>query len=300
MARLDGVPMPGTGVFETGGPAALADAVRACDLVGRRVGVEAQFLTWDLAEALSRIAVPVEIEALLAGARAVKDDDEIEMLRRGVAVIEGALRTVVETVHEGLTGIALAHAAMTHVSTQVGRVIAFAGNLGSGPDDLDPDSAPSTRAFRRGDTIFLDFYPDLGGYSADLTRCFSVGQPSADAMRIHTIVEHALEAGLAAIHPGAKAWEIDAAIQRVFEAHGMLACVRHRSGHGLGLFLREPPWLAPGDETLLATNMVLAIEPGLYVPGVGGFRLEVNLQVTDDGCEVLGDLPTRMCECGVV
>jgi Xaa-Pro aminopeptidase len=297
VARLDGVSVPGVEAFDGTVARALGEALRACGLTGRAIGVEARYLPGDIAARLEGSARTVDVEATLAHARAAKDAAEIAQLASAVALLERAHREVADRAREGRSGMEMADVAMEVISAGAGRAVAFAGNLGAGPSALDPDSAPSPIRFRRGETFFLDLYPDLGGYSADVTRCFSIGPAPEAAARTHAVLERALASALAAIRPGVRAWEVDAAVRRVFDADAMLPYFAHHSGHGLGLFLWEPPLLLPGDDTPLTAGMVLAVEPGLYVPGVGGFRLEVNVCVTGEGCLMLGDLPAALFEC---
>jgi Xaa-Pro aminopeptidase len=298
VVRFDGAGGVATRVFASAEPAEVTAALQDCGLTGRAIGVEMPSLPLDLGRMLALRASLVDATAALTASRMVLDSDERARLREHVTLIERGLRAAAAVAAEGVTEIAVACAAVTRVSETAGRMISFAGNLGAGAENLNPDSVPSLRRWRQGETLFLDFYPDLGGYSADLTRSFSLGPPRLEVKRLHGILEESLTAALGVIRHGVAASAVDAAVRHVFADRGVLRFFPHHSGHGLGLFSPAPPHLVPGDETVLEAGMALAVEPGLYVPGIGGLRLEVNLLVTEDGSETLGTLPPELIVCG--
>jgi Xaa-Pro aminopeptidase len=282
-------------------PSVLAEDLRSgiamFGLAGRPIGVEPHTLTFALGQILADVARPRDATAALTRARVPLDDAGRDRLRANVALIEQALGAAAEVAEAGVTELAVACAALTSLCHATGRAIAFAGNMASGRENVNPDSVPSSRRLLAGDAFFLDLYPELGAYSADLTRCFTIGPPSAEVSRVHRALEDALTAALTAIRPGTTASAVDASVRRVLETHGLLAHFPHPTGHGLGLFLPEPPWLVPGDQTVLEPGMALAIEPGAYVPGVGGLRVEINVGVTHNGCEVFGSMRPHLLVC---
>ena len=144
-----------------------------------------------------------------------------------------------------------------------------------------------------GDGVVLDFGGVYDGYCVDLTRTLHLGVPDADFRRLFGAVAEAHGAALASVTPGARAIDIDGAARRVLERHGLLEAFGHGTGHGLGLEAHEEPRispLAPAGERVVA-GMVFTIEPGAYVPGVGGVRIEDDVLVTDGGCELLTNVP---------
>ena len=295
--RFDGLTEGATLTLESRRAKDLRTGVAMAGLVGRRIGIEPDACSSAIRRALTGVVYLDDATAILASARSVLDATGRARLLGNVAVIEQALYAATTTAAPGVTERAIAAAAHATVCEAVGRAVRFAGNMGSGPRSLDPNGRPGARRLKLGETFYLDLYPDLGLYSADLTRCFSLGAPSLDVRRVHCALEDALAAAVEAVRPGVTASAIDAAVRRVLAAHGLLAYFPHHSGHGLGLFLPEPPRLAPDDETPLVAGMALAIEPGVYLPGVGGLRLEVNVGVTGDGCEIFGHMPPELLVC---
>ncbi|NJM40023.1 MAG: M24 family metallopeptidase, partial [Anaerolineae bacterium] len=136
-------------------------------------------------------------------------------------------------------------------------------------------SSPSTTA------------PDRGGYFSDITRTVAIGQPSDEMRHIYEVVKLANAAGRAAVKPGATGQDVDRATREVIEESGLGEYFTHRTGHGLGLEGHEPPYMVEGDTTPLQPGMTFTVEPGLYIPGKGGVRIEDNLVVTEMGGESL-------------
>lgn len=299
MFRLDGVTANSTiGALPDASPERLRLAIRECGIAGAAIGLEMRYASAEHLEAITDSCKVADIEHDLALSRLVKDEWEIAAIEARVGVLEEALRAVARSAVDGLTEIEIASRAVSFLSLAAGSMIPFTGNLGSGAACVDPNSRPSMRRVGADETFFVDLYPDLGGYHADLTRCFAVADASESARTVHRVLEEALAAGIATVGGGATARSIDTSVRRIFAQHGLLGFFPHHSGHSLGLFASEPPFLVPADETVIPAGAVLAIEPGLYIPGVGSFRLEVNVLVTDDGCRILGGLPTGLIQCG--
>jgi len=135
--------------------------------------------------------------------------------------------------------------------------------------------------------VILDFGCRLGGYHSDLTRTVFCGEPSDEFKRIYELVQRAQATGTAACRPGATAESIDRATRGVIEAAGYGDCFIHRTGHGLGLEPHEPPYLVAGDPTSLAPGLTFSVEPGVYLPGKFGVRIEDIVAVAEDGIEPL-------------
>jgi Xaa-Pro aminopeptidase/Xaa-Pro dipeptidase len=146
---------------------------------------------------------------------------------------------------------------------------------------------PTGRQISAGDFVLLDFGAAFEGYKADIARMGVVGEPSARHLEIHQLVLDAHDAAIAAVRAGVTTGEVDAAARRVIEAAGYGEQFFHRTGHGLGLEEHEDPNLDPGSKTVLEAGMVFTIEPGVYIPGWGGVRIEDDVLVEEDGCRVL-------------
>jgi Xaa-Pro aminopeptidase len=171
---------------------------------------------------------------------------------------------------------------------------AFPTIVASGPNSAHPHAHPSDRALVEGDLVVLDFGGVLDGYCVDLTRSAAVGQVSARARALFAAVHEAQAAAIASVRAGTTGAAVDAAARRVLEARGLAEAFLHSTGHGLGLEVHEAPRLSPersGPADPLEAGMVCTIEPGAYLEGFAGVRLEDDVLVTADGCEVLTNAP---------
>ncbi len=233
-------------------------------------------------------------ERLVERRRAIKDPGEVAILRRAGRGLSDIARHLAEWVAEGRTE--------REVSRSIDQAIERAGFSGpafptivaAGPNSAQPHARPTDRRLARGDLVMLDFGGRLDGYCGDLTRMAAVGQVGTDARSLFEAVREAQAAAIAAIRPGVLASAVDTAARDVLERLGLGEAVLHATGHGLGLELHEAPRIArpdPNHADGLEAGMVCTIEPGAYVEGLGGVRLEDDVLVTSDGCEVLTDAP---------
>jgi Xaa-Pro aminopeptidase len=168
-----------------------------------------------------------------------------------------------------------------------GGTLAFETLVQSGPNSALPHLHPTGRRLAAGDLVLLDFGARFGGYNADTTRMAVLGEPSARQSEIHQLVVDAHDAAIEAVQAGATAGQIDAAARGVIEAGGYGDSFFHRVGHGLGLEEHEDPSVDPGSTAVLEEGMVFTIEPGIYIPGWGGVRIEDDVVVEMNGCRVL-------------
>jgi Xaa-Pro aminopeptidase len=175
---------------------------------------------------------------------------------------------------------------------------AFDTIVASGPNAALPHHRAGDRILASGDLVVLDFGGVLDGYCSDLTRTVCVGPASADARRLHDAVRQAHQAAVAAVRPGAGTAEVDGAARGLLEERGLGAAFRHGTGHGLGLDVHEDPrvtWArADVPSVAIEPGMVFTIEPGAYVAGFGGVRIEDDVLVTGTGCEVLTTVPREL------
>lgn len=163
----------------------------------------------------------------------------------------------------------------------------FTTIIASGPNAANPHHSNTDRAFEPGDLIIMDGGALHDGYASDITRTVALGQPSAEARRIYELVQAANAAGRAAARPGASGDAVDRAARAVIEAGGYGPQFVHRTGHGLGLEVHEPPYMVAGNTAPLAPGMTFTVEPGIYVSGLCGVRIEDNVVITADGAESL-------------
>ena len=169
--------------------------------------------------------------------------------------------------------------------------LAFDTIVASGPHAALPHHRVGDRILAEGDLVVLDFGGVLDGYCCDLTRTVSIGPPPSEARRLYTAVYDAQQAAFAAIRPGVESSAVDAAARSVLEARGLGEAFGHGTGHGLGLDIHEEPritWARADVASVpLVPDMVFTVEPGAYIPGFGGVRIEDDVLVTETGCEVL-------------
>jgi Xaa-Pro aminopeptidase len=295
-------------VPERGYDEAIVSAVRS--LGPRRIGVEAASLpvsryNW-LSSALQagtpgegsierRIPALVPTERLIEAGRVIKDAAEIARLREAARRLSAVGRELPGFVREGRPERGVAGDIESAIRSAGFERPAFDTIVASGPNSARPHARPGDRTLRAGDGVVLDFGGVYDGYCVDLTRTLYVGVPQPALARIGAAVREAHAAAIAAVRPGARPSEIDAAARNVLAAHGLGEAFGHGTGHGLGLEVHEDPRigkLTPGlPDTPVAPGMVFTIEPGAYVEGLGGVRIEDDVLVLVDGCEVLTDVP---------
>ena len=285
-------------------PASYDEALLGCliEIGVTTVGFEAGNLTvarhdWLVRSAIARNAALSfrATERLVEQIRMVKDAAEIVLLReaarRLTKVADAALRAVVSGVTERAIAARL-EAAMREAGYER---LAFDTIVASGPNAALPHYRAGDRELSAGDVVVLDFGGVLDGYCCDLTRTVAVGPPTGEAIRIHGAVREAQLAAIAAVRPGIAASAVDTAARYVLEKHGLGEAFGHGTGHGLGLDVHEEPRVGkPRPDTpavLLEPGMVFTIEPGAYLPGWGGVRIEDDVLVTEDGCDILTAVP---------
>jgi Xaa-Pro aminopeptidase len=176
--------------------------------------------------------------------------------------------------------------------------LAFDTIVASGPHAALPHYRAGDRMLQPGDLVVLDFGGVLDGYCCDLTRTVSIGPPSSEARRLYTAVYDAHQAAIAAIRPGVESTAVDAAARTVLEARGLGEAFGHGTGHGLGLNVHEEPRITRPRSDIpsvpLVPGMVFTVEPGAYLAGFGGVRIEDDVLVTETGCEVLTSVPREL------
>ncbi|NHN49404.1 aminopeptidase P family protein [Halostella sp. JP-L12] len=226
--------------------------------------------------------------------RMEKDDRELSAMREAGALtdeVSEAIRTMgADAV--GMTERELADEIDRRLREAGASGPAFETIVGSGPNGAHPHHRRSDRVIEPGDPVVLDFGGSVDGYPADQTRTVVFdGSPPAEFEDVHETVHDALEAGVDAVEPGVTAESIDAAARSVIEEGGYGERFTHRTGHGVGLDVHEAPFITDGNETELRPGMVFSVEPGVYLPGEFGVRIEDLIVVTDDGCDRLNHSP---------
>jgi Xaa-Pro dipeptidase len=224
----------------------------------------------------------VALAALDAPLRLNKSPDEVERLQRAAIQADRAMQAAVNACRPGVTEAQVAWAAEEAFRLDGADHVCFT-IVGAGPNGAFPHHSSSRRAMQAGDAVVIDIGASLDHYKSDITRVVFLGDPSPEVLRAYAAVREANERARAAVRPGVAAGEIDRAARSTLEAAGYGAQFIHRTGHGLGLSVHEPPWIMAGGEQLLEPGMVFSIEPGVYFPGRFGIRIEDIVLVTESG-----------------
>ena len=216
--------------------------------------------------------------------RVIKEPAEIDLLRRAGAAADRVAGLLADYRFRGKTEIQVSRHVSDLLETNGTDVATFA-IVASGPNGASPHHEPGSRVIGEGDPIVLDFGGTVSGYGSDTTRMFHVGEPEDRYREVHSVVLAAQEAGVAAVRPGATAESIDAAARTVIADSGYGEYFIHRTGHGIGLDGHEDPYIVAGNTQPVAAGMAFSIEPGVYLPGEFGVRIEDIVVCTEDGVE---------------
>ncbi len=280
------------------------------DLEVRRVGIEASrlvvqrhaWLTSTLAARASAAGEPrvelAETDRLIEADRLVKDAFEQAALRTAGRMLTGVAQEIVADVRAGRTESAIAADIDWTLKHAGFERPAFDTIVASGSNAALPHARPGARVLEAGDLVVLDFGGVYDGYCVDLTRTVCVGEAGIETRRVYDAVAQAQAAAIAMVAPGTKVSDVDAAARDTLARFGLADAFTHATGHGLGLEVHEEPRVGPakagipgvapaGRDEILAPGMVITVEPGAYLPGWGGVRIEDDVLVTADGREVL-------------
>jgi Xaa-Pro aminopeptidase len=211
--------------------------------------------------------------------RMIKDASELELLATACRISSQALADVFPLIRPGLTERALAAALDRRMAELGAERPAFETIVASGPNGALPHHSPTDRPLRRGDLVTMDFGALFGGYHADMTRTVALGEPAGWQREIYELVAAAQRAGIDALRPGAEVAEVDAASRDLIRDAGHGEHFQHGLGHGVGLEVHEAPTIGYGRTGKLATRVPVTVEPGIYLPGKGGVRIEDVLVV---------------------
>jgi Xaa-Pro aminopeptidase len=234
----------------------------------------------------------VDASVAVTSMREVKSADELRLLQAASDAADRAVEAAFSACRPGATELQVADAAAA-AFRDAGAEVAFT-IVASGPNGAYPHHHAGGRALEPGDAIVIDIGARLDGYMSDVTRMAFVGEPSDRYLEVHRTVEAALEAGMVAARPGATCHDVDAAARGVIADAGFGEYFVHRTGHGLGISTHEPPWIMRGEDVELRVGMVHSVEPGIYLPGELGVRLEEIVHVTEDGCERFSGLSREL------
>ena len=259
------------------------------ELLSGPIGFEATSLTFERYSRLHAGGVePVPTYGLVEELRVVKDDDELASIRRAAAITDIAFERFAD--EGGLVGrtekeLAWRFETFLHEANADG--VSFAALIASGPNAAKPHTVPGERRVERGETVIVDAGCVVNGYCSDCTRTFATGSLPDELQRAYEVCLDAQLAGLEAVKPGASGPGVDSAARDRIEAAGFGEAFGHGLGHGVGLLVHEDPRLAQESRSTLAVGNVVTVEPGIYLSGLGGIRIEDLVVVQEDGPEIL-------------
>lgn len=262
----------------------------------KRLGVEAEALLLEQHQRLATALAGVELtptRGLVAGLRVLKDPEELRRISASLALMERVLDQALSQDLVGVSERQLALSLMRAVEDQGGEGPAFPPIVASGPNGAEPHAEPGERVIQAGDPVIFDVGAQVGGYLSDISRTVVAGglERADDTFRrVYAVVRQAQNKAMAEIRPGMTGQEADALAREVIAQAGFGERFGHSLGHGVGLYTHEAPSLGPNSRDVLEPGMVFTIEPGIYLPGWGGVRLEEMVALTPTGCRPLNGL----------
>ena len=264
----------------------------ACGTLGiGRLGFEAHHVTVKVLEELQQKVTGVELVAVgepVEHLRWVKDEEERALLREAQACTDRAFEDILERLAIGMTERQVA-LELEHALRRAGADgLSFESIVAFGEQAAEPHHQPTHRVLEEGDVIKMDFAGLYGGYHADMTRTIAFGSPPAELRKIHDVVREAQQAAIDAVRAGVTSGAIDATARGVVERAGYGDYFTHGLGHGVGLDIHEGPYFRRNGDEVIPAGAVMTVEPGVYVPGLGGVRIEDMVEVGEDGCRVVG------------
>jgi Xaa-Pro aminopeptidase len=265
------------------------------DRLPKRVGFEADAVTFANYEFLREGGLElVPRRGLVESLRAVKEPQELDAIRRASEVTDRTYERLVEESFAGRTEKELVWRMhqLFHESGADG--LAFDIDIAAGLTAASPHALPGDRVVQEGDLVLVDAGAVVDGYCSDCTRTFALGEVSDSLRGLYEVVREAQQAGVDAVRAGVSGRDADAAARAVIADAGYGEKFGHGLGHGLGLLVHEAPYLRPEWEEELAAGNVVTVEPGIYLSGVAGIRIEDLVVVTEDGCEVLTSFPKEL------
>jgi Xaa-Pro dipeptidase len=270
------------------------EAGQSLGLQGKRIGVEP--LHMRILEFCKVVAIAGEMQCpdatdMVGAMRVCKEAGEIIAMRNSVRVAQEALEATIPFIKVGLTEKEIAAELVVQLLRHGSQSdMPFSPIVSSGPNGANPHASPSDRQLQPGDLLVVDWGAAVDGYTSDLTRTFAVGKVDQEYHKIHQIVLEANAAGREAAQPGVPCANVDMAARTVIEKAGYGQYFTHRTGHGIGMEGHEDPYMRSDNLQLLEPGMTFTVEPGIYLPGRNGVRIEDNLAVTASGADCLSDM----------
>ena len=273
-------------------------ALQDISAIPLRVGVEPtqlRFLELDLLRKALPNADFVDGSAALAELRMRKGVEELNAIRQAAIIAQNALLNTLETVKPGQSELQISAELMVQLFRAGSEVeLPFAPIVSTGPNTANPHASPTDRVLLEGEMLLIDWGASFGGYFSDITRTFFCGDPNDEMKQIADLVERANAAARLGGRRGMVAGEVDKLARDIITEGGYGEYFTHRTGHGLGMEAHEAPYIFQGNPLILEPGMVFTIEPGIYLPGKYGVRIEDDVVVETEGLRSLTDLPRKV------
>jgi Xaa-Pro dipeptidase len=278
--------------------AVFVKCLSALNLDGQSVGIEPirlRMLEMNFLQAAAPHTRWQDASLVIASLRMIKDESEIALMKKAAEIAQNALTAALPAFHAGNTE----RETNAELMAQLYRAgsdsdLPFAPIIAGGPNSANPHAVPTDRKFQDGDMVVVDWGAAYMGYFSDITRTIAIGKTSAEMKKIYEIVKEANAAGRRECRPGIPAGQVDRAARAIIEKAGYGPYFTHRTGHGLGLEAHEEPYIFGENQNLLQPGNVHTVEPGIYLVGVNGVRIEDDVVVTPEGCISLTDYPREM------
>ena len=273
-------------------------ALQDISAIPLRVGVvptQLRFLELDLLRKALPNADFVDGSAALAELRMRKGVEELKAIRQAAIIAQNALLNTLETVKPGQSELQISAELMVQLFRAGSEVeLPFAPIVSTGPNTANPHASPTDRVLQEGEMLLIDWGASFGGYFSDITRTFFCGDPNDEMKQIADLVERANAAARLGGRRGMVAGEVDKLARDIITEGGYGEYFTHRTGHGLGMEAHEAPYIFQGNPLILEPGMVFTIEPGIYLPGKYGVRIEDDVVVETEGLRSLTDLPRKV------
>lgn len=273
------------------------DSLRKAVGNGEKLAVDKKYYSMAVGEIFAQLSCEITgIGMCIAKLRMYKDEQEVETMQFAAKIVDEAIAYVSDKIKPGMTEKELNMMLYTYMSSYPGFIAdEFIILVLAAENSANPHGVSGDYQFKEGDIILMDFCAYYKYYWSDITRCVFVGKVGNPKLaEIYDIVLKANLAAIAAVRPGVKAKEIDKAARDVIVKAGYGDLFLHRTGHGLGLSVHEEPYITSVNELVLEEGMTFTIEPGIYMEGVGGIRIEDDILVTKDGCRILTSTPKEI------
>lgn len=274
------------------------EGIQAAGFKGQQIGIEPRVfrvLELDLINSTGGDLKLISGEAVLAQLRMQKDEFELGQMQKAVNIAQDALEGILPEIKPGINERELAgKLVVALLANGSDPEMPFSPIVASGPNSANPHAFPTDRQLSEGDMLIIDWGANVGGYFSDLTRTFAIGAAQKEMSKIAQIVLEANRAARSAAGAGVPAQQVDQAARLVIESAGYGEFFTHRTGHGLGMEGHEAPYIRAGNPVELTPGMTFTIEPGIYLPGQGGVRIEDDVVITDEGLMSFSDMPREL------